>query len=184
MADRALSSLDTVIHPVRLRILLALHGQERTAREVGQTLGDVPQASLYRHLSLLKDAGLVVPVGERGDGPRAEQILALNAAPPARSDAELAALTPEDMRRYFQTWMGALMEALEGYLTQEPLRVRDEGVSYFLGAAYLTDEEAVALRADILEQFKARDAAPGPGRRRRILGYVALPEPQGDGRDT
>lgn len=183
MKSPPLSRLDLLLHPVRLRIVLALHGQTRTPRELAQALGDVPQASLYRHLGLLRDSGVVVVTGTRGRGPRAEQLLTAHTDGDPSHDDEVAALSPDDLRRHFSTWVGVLAEALEARLARGPIRPREEGTSFFLASAWLTDAEASALRADILERFRACDADPGPERRQRLLGYVAVagePPPKGD----
>ena len=44
---------DLLLHPVRLRIVQALVGSPMTPLHLKEQLGDVPQATLYRHLSQL-----------------------------------------------------------------------------------------------------------------------------------
>lgn len=185
MATETASRLDLLLHPVRLRIVLALHGQPRSPREMVGLLGDVSQASLYRHLNLLRDAGFVAPAGTRGTGARAEQLFVSRGPDAPSDDDEVAALAPDDVRRHFSTWVGVLAEALEARLPRGPIRPQEDGTSFFLASAWLTDAEAAALRADILARFQACDARPDPERRRRLLGYVALegaptPEETGD----
>ena len=54
-----------VMNPVRIRIAqyLILHEQGTTA-QIGEELSDVPKASLYRHMKMLEDAGLIQVVQE------------------------------------------------------------------------------------------------------------------------
>lgn len=183
MATPTLSRPHTIIHPARLRILMALHGRERTPQEIGRALGDLPQASLYRHIALLIDAGLVEVAGERREGARAERVLRLKGRLLEYSDAEVDALTREDLIQFFQTWLGALVEASDRYFTQETVRVREDGVSFFLASAYLTDDEAIALRRETIARYESLDAGPGPGRRRRTLGFASLPDPEEETHD-
>ena len=50
---------DLIIHPVRLRIMQALTNQTLTTQEITDELGDVPKSSVYRHLKMLLDGGLI-----------------------------------------------------------------------------------------------------------------------------
>ena len=56
----AKSFMEAVMNPVRLRVMqfLASHG-EGTAGQLRQALGDVPPASLYRHLKVLLESGCI-----------------------------------------------------------------------------------------------------------------------------
>ena len=58
-----------VMNPVRIRIAqyLILHEQGTTA-QIGEELSDVPKASLYRHMKMLEDAGLIQVVQENKNG--------------------------------------------------------------------------------------------------------------------
>jgi len=49
---------DLVLHPVRMRILLAVaHGQQMTPLALAAQLPGVPQATLYRHIKALAASG-------------------------------------------------------------------------------------------------------------------------------
>jgi DNA-binding transcriptional ArsR family regulator len=55
-----------LLHPVRMRVVLALAGgQPMTVQELAERLGDVPIATLYRHVRTLAEAGILVTAGER-----------------------------------------------------------------------------------------------------------------------
>lgn len=43
-----MTKVDLLLHPVRLRVVQALLGQEMTPQQLVDALGDVPQATLYR----------------------------------------------------------------------------------------------------------------------------------------
>ena len=47
-SDMANSKAEMIVHPIRLRIIEALHGRELTSRQIADSLDDVPQATLYR----------------------------------------------------------------------------------------------------------------------------------------
>lgn len=48
-----------VIHPVRLRIITLLTGNELTSMELAKRLPEVPQATLYRHIKQLEEGGII-----------------------------------------------------------------------------------------------------------------------------
>ena len=59
------TAVDVLLHPIRLRIVRAFLGDaELTARDVAEKLDDVPQATLYRHLKHLADAGALIVISE------------------------------------------------------------------------------------------------------------------------
>ena len=51
--------LDLVFHPVRLRLLQVLSNSHLTTQEIADLLPSIPKSSIYRHLKLLLDEGLV-----------------------------------------------------------------------------------------------------------------------------
>src|SRR5688572_10686821 len=61
----AQSKLDLILHPVRLRILMALAGNDMTTQELTRLVGDVPASSIYRHVNRLIAGGLIEVVAER-----------------------------------------------------------------------------------------------------------------------
>src|SRR3954469_15482471 len=61
-----LTSADLLLHPVRLRIVQAFLGERAlTTAELRDELPDIPPASLYRHIALLADAGVLAVASER-----------------------------------------------------------------------------------------------------------------------
>jgi DNA-binding transcriptional ArsR family regulator len=58
-------SRDLLLHPVRLRIVQALVKQPMTASGLKEVLGDVAQATLYRHIKALENGGMLDIVAER-----------------------------------------------------------------------------------------------------------------------
>ncbi|MBY8853690.1 helix-turn-helix domain-containing protein, partial [Saccharothrix sp. MB29] len=58
--------LELLLHPVRLRIVWALSGDRvRTTTDLCVTLSDVPKTSVYRHVALLAEGGLLEVADEQ-----------------------------------------------------------------------------------------------------------------------
>lgn len=51
--------IDAMMHPVRLRILVALGAEALTTQEIADRLPDVAKSSIYRHLKTLRAADLI-----------------------------------------------------------------------------------------------------------------------------
>jgi len=170
------ASADLLLHPLRLRIVQAFLGErELTTAELGAELDDVPTASLYRHVGLLVDAGVLAVASERKVRGAAERRyrLVVEAA-----SADPAGMSADDHRRAFATFVAALLADFDRYLdrvgeTPDPV---EDGVGYRQAGLWLDEEEFAALLADLREVVAARRAlAPREGRRRRILSTVLMP---------
>ncbi len=70
---------EIVMNPVRQRIFqyLLLH-ETGTVKEIRKALPDVPGASLYRHMKLLTESGILTVVGENRIRGTVESIYSLN----------------------------------------------------------------------------------------------------------
>ena len=57
--------IDACLNPVRQRILQVLiEKKEASAAQILEVLTDIPRASLYRHIKILADAGVIEAVRE------------------------------------------------------------------------------------------------------------------------
>ncbi|SEL02281.1 hypothetical protein SAMN04515665_107122 [Blastococcus sp. DSM 46786] len=115
----------------------------------------MPVASLYRHVGVLADAGVLQVVGERKVRGAAERSyrLVLEAA---NVPADLAALSAEDHRRAFTAFVASLLADFDRYLGRgEPDLARD-GVGYRQVGLWVTDEEFGELLADLRTVLQQR----------------------------
>ncbi|MCW6008885.1 helix-turn-helix domain-containing protein [Micromonospora sp. CPCC 205371] len=166
--------VETVLHPVRLRIVHALVDRELTARQLGAVLSDVPQASLYRHVGRLVDAGVLRVTREervRGGTQRTYTVVesAVTLAPQDFAAASLA-----DHQRYFAAFVGALIAGFEQYLrTTGAAPIRD-GVVYQQIPVWVTPTESRQLTATITDLLRPLRARTGGRRRRRTTFAMVL----------
>lgn len=80
---------EIVMNPVRQRIFqyLLLH-ETGTVKEIRKALPDVPGASLYRHMKLLTESGILTVVGENRIRGTVESIYSLNRSALEIDDAD------------------------------------------------------------------------------------------------
>lgn len=177
-----MATADLLLHPVRLRIVQALLGDRTlTTGELHAELPDVPVATLYRHVGVLADAGVLEVAAERRVRGSTERTYRLVVTAASVGPTEAAAMTAEEHRRAFGTFVAALLADFDRWVDAAagvpggPQPARD-GVGYRMAGLWLDDEEFAGLLADVGEVLRSRlGNEAGPGRRRRLVGTVFLP---------
>ncbi len=173
---------DVLLHPARMRIVVALAGRALTASQLRAELTDVPQATLYQHLGKLTRAGALRVVEERPVRGAVERVYALNESsaalhPPALNPANIARTPPEEWRRYYAVFIAALLADGSRYLASGAPDILRDGFGFRQVALNLSEEElqamAMAINAAIAPYLAL---APAPGRRRRLLATIMIPQ--------
>jgi DNA-binding transcriptional ArsR family regulator len=167
---------DAIMHPQRLRVLLALAPGVLTTRQLAVLLPDIPQASLYRHLSILLDAGVVEVAAERSVRGISERSYRLVEGAGLLSRGDLAEATLDDHFRYFSMFATGLITEFGRYLARESIDLEADGVGYRGNVLHLTDDEfaqfVTSLRSLVLPLTKNE---AGGTRTPRLLATVLLP---------
>ncbi|HUQ58852.1 hypothetical protein [Lentzea sp.] len=90
-------------------------------------------------------------------------------------------MTPDDHLRAFTAFTGSLLADFGQYVEGRPADPAADGVTYQRASLWLTDEEHAALLAELRASITARTGGePGPGRTRRLVSLVAMPETEAD----
>lgn len=172
-----MESVDLLIHPVRLRIVHALAGgTAMTSTQLLARLGDVPKATLYRHVARLADAEVLEVVDERRRRGAVERTYRLVAERTRITDADARRMTPDDHRAAFGAAMAALLAEFGAYLDQPQAEPFADAVSYKQTTLLLTPEERAGLIADVRAAIMARTGhSAAPGRAPHLLGTILFP---------
>ena len=172
-----MTSADLLLHPVRLRIVQAFLGERAlTTTALAAELADVPAASLYRHVARLVSAGVLAVVAERRVRGALERTYVLRVSAASIGLDEVSAMNAEDHRQAFLGFVAGLLGDFDRYLARDDRDFLRDGVGYRLAAFWLDDAEYAELMRELARVLQPRAAnPPGPGRSRRILGYVLLP---------
>lgn len=168
--------LELIGHPVRLRIVHALRGRTLTTAQLHERLPDVSKATLYRHVELLADGGILDVAEERRVRGAVERHYRLDAER-ARIDPETAAtLTPDDHRRGFGIALAALLAEFNAYLDQDDANPAADPVGYRQHAIWLDRTELEALVTELRAAILPRLAnSPTPERTRYLLSPILFP---------
>ncbi len=176
-----MSKIDLLLHPIRIRIILALGGKPLTPGQIAREISDVPQTSLYRHINALLDGGIIQVVDERPVRGTVEKMFALVAGATRISRDELEVVSDEDHLRYFMVFLSSLLQDFSIYLERhQGENGRMDDTVYAKTVLYLTDEQYHQLN----EQFRslalphaAHDEAESvPPKRRYTFAFFSIPE--------
>jgi DNA-binding transcriptional ArsR family regulator len=170
--------VDLVLHPIRMRIIMALAGREMTAQQLAEMLGDVPPATLYRHLNRLAEASVLATAAERRVRGTLEKVYTLSRQIGRVEAQEFAALSRDDHMRYFTTFVATLLDDFSRYVKNaDPINFLADGVGYQKFPLELSDEEfttvAKGINAAIVPHLNNQ---PAPGRKRRIFATIVMPD--------
>jgi hypothetical protein len=168
---------DLVLHPVRLRIILAFaKGRRLTPQQVAAVLPDVPQATLYRQIERLYRGGALAVAAERRVRGAVERTYVLAEGGASVSPEDLAKSSRDDHLGYFTAFAAGLIAQFQQYLERSDIDLVKDGVGYRQAVLNLTDAELMEMARALnvaLGRFLAHE--PGPGRKRRLLATVLFP---------
>lgn len=170
------SVTDVVTHPVRLRIVQQLGGRRLTTAQLRDALPDVTQATLYRHVAFLVDAGILEVVGERRVRGAVERTFALGERMAHVDHDELKTMSDAQLRTAFLAFLGDVGGAFDRCVADSEAATRDF-LGFGITPLYVTTDDLTAIQAG-LGELLAPYLSDGQGKRRVSLATVLVPEPE------
>lgn len=173
--------LKLVTHPVRIRICQALHGAQLTTSQLHDLLREVPKPSLYRHLRILLENGLIQVAETHLINGIEEKVYTIN-----RSTLDIS---QEDVDRGVSAQQLAefALVYINGVGSQfaERMLMQDDPVplGHFIlhdFAFFATDEEFAELKRTLWQMLSALESRPPNAQRKRrrllIVGHESEPK--------
>lgn len=171
------SQPDLILHPIRMRIIQALAGEQLTPQQLAEKLIDVPQATLYRHLSKLAKASIVTVVAERPVRGTVEKVYQVNLVAARVAGEDMQNASREDHMRYFTTFVASVLGDFGRYLKQDEADPIADEVSYHKYLFYLSNEELKQLTSELgTVLLKYAENKAEPTRQRRIMSVIVIPD--------
>jgi DNA-binding transcriptional ArsR family regulator len=169
--------VELLLHPVRLRIVHAFSGgRDVTTAQLCARLPDVSQATVYRQVGLLADAGILEVAAEQRVRGFVERSYRLRRDRATISAEKAAAATADDHRRIFATAMAVLLAEFDSYLDSAGVDPVADQVGYRQHAIWLTPAERESLieglRRAIVPVLGNR---PGDGRAPHLISPILFP---------
>jgi DNA-binding transcriptional ArsR family regulator len=142
--------VELLLHPVRLRIVHAMSGgRTLTTSQLCQRIADVHQATVYRHVGVLADAGILELVAEQRVRGFVERRYRLRRDRAVVGADRAAAATRDEHRRAFATAMAALLAEFNAYLDRDRADPAGDLVGYRQHAIWLSEDERARLIDDL-----------------------------------
>jgi DNA-binding transcriptional ArsR family regulator len=172
-----MDTLDLLLHPVRLRIVhLMSGGRMRTTSDLCAAMPDVPKTTVYRHVGLLAEAGVLEVAGEQRVHGAVERRYRLQQARAVIGRDTAASMTLDDHRRTFAAAMASLLAEFNAYLDQEHADPMTDSVGYIQLPLWLSHDELAGLVDEVRAALLARRANTAtPGRRPYLISPILFP---------
>jgi len=172
-----MDTLDLLLHPVRLRIVHAMSGSRiLTTSGLCASLPDVPKTTVYRHVGLLAEAGVLEVAGEQRVHGAVERSYRLRRERIAIDAEAAASMSLDDHRRGFAAAMAALLADFNAYLDREHADPVADWVSYRQFPLWLSRDELAVLIGQITDAIRVSvKNGPAPGRRPHLLSTILFP---------
>lgn len=172
-----METFDLLVNPVRLRIVHAFAGDRRlTTAELCERLPDVSKATMYRHVDVLADAGVLEVESEQRVRGAVERRYRLRNDRLAASPEAAATATPDDFRRGFASTMAALLSEFDAYLGKADADPVADLVGIRQHSLWMTRHELLELLGELRAAILPRLVnEPAPGRARYLLSPIIFP---------
>jgi DNA-binding transcriptional ArsR family regulator len=172
-----METLDLLLHPVRLRIVYALSGgRVRTTADLCASLPDVPKTTVYRHVGLLAEAGVLEVADEQRVRGAVERHYRLRRDRTVIDPDAGASMSLDDHRNGFAAAMAALHAEFNAYLDRPGADPFADQISYRQGILWLSEDEITEMAGEVRAVFAARAGnEPAPGRRPRLMSLIEFP---------
>ncbi|MFC4587491.1 helix-turn-helix domain-containing protein [Sphaerisporangium corydalis] len=172
-----MNTVDLLLHPVRLRVVHAMSGgRALTTAQLCALLPDVSTATVYRHVGLLADGGLLEVDGEQRVRGAVERRYRLRRAQAVIDAGTAASTSLEDHRRVFALAMAILMAEFNAYLDRDHADPAADLVGYRQHALWLSQDERAEMIGELREVILSRlGNEPSPTRTRHLLSPILFP---------
>jgi predicted ArsR family transcriptional regulator len=178
-----MDKLALLLHPVRMRIIWAFTGGRlRTTADLCASLPDVPKTTVYRHVALLAEGGVLEVAGEQRVRGAVERHYRLHRDRAAISPDAGATMSLDDHRQAFAAAMAALLAEFDTYLNRPAADPVADLIGYRQGILWLSPTELAETIKEIQSILAARSTnGPAPDRHPRLLSMIQFPteEPPG-----
>jgi DNA-binding transcriptional ArsR family regulator len=171
------TNAEILLHPVRLRIVLAFGSERLTTAQLAQRLPDIAHATLYRQVGTLEQAGLLEVVAQRRIRGGVERTYALAADAARLGPDDVGAANSEELLRGFVVFAGALIEAFGRYLDDPASDPSTDPVAFRQAALWVDEAE----RAELVGRLRAAiepyvGNEPARDRERLLLNTILIPD--------
>ena len=168
---------ELLLHPTRLRIVLAMTGSEMTTGELRERLPDIAPATLYRQVATLVRSGLLEVVAEEQKRGSVERTYGVVESAVTLDAEDASSLTKDEHLSAFITFVGTMIQSFGRYLDQPDSDPGKDNVGYRQAGLWVTPNELQRLVLGLREAMApCLKNKPEPGRSRISLSTIVIPD--------
>lgn len=174
-SENGVKRFDLLNHPVRLRIAYTLFGQAMTTNQLHAALGDVPKASLYRHLQRMLEGGVLEVVETRTVNGIEERIYTTAKQELYLTDEDLKrGVNNDDFAEFIRIFGAIAFNEIASVIESQPeLDVKSFAIRQY--DIFATEEEFAELRAAIWRLLDEAQQRPHTSERKawrwQVVGF-------------
>jgi DNA-binding transcriptional ArsR family regulator len=174
---QSVDTIDLLLHPVRLRVVHAMSGgRTHTTSDLCARLPDVPKTTLYRHVGLLAEGGVLEVADEQRVHGAVERHYRLRRDRAVIGADAAAAMSLDEHRRGFTAAMAALLAEFSAYLDRDGADPVADSVGYRQGTVWLSPGELTELIGAIGDALASRTGnEPAPDRSPHLMSMILFP---------
>lgn len=169
--------MECITNPIKCKLLLEIYSQRQTtAKHLLDTLGDIPQATLYRNLKKMLNDGILKVVGETQIRGTVEKTY----APAFDFNEDFETIITENSgtlyMRLFTQYMLGFAKQFQEYCKSPDINIQKDLSGFSLSHIYLSDDELTELMKSISNVIHAAEKNKAKtGRKLRTLGLIVSP---------
>ncbi|GIP45421.1 transcriptional regulator [Paenibacillus sp. J45TS6] len=149
------NKVEILMHPVRIKILQVLARYKDTGLtplEMVKVIKDVPQATLYRHIQIMFDAGIIRVIREKKVKSVSEKYYALNETEASLNSEEWKKASDEMKLDYVSNYQLSLLTQYQSYLKKlKELDRQDDGSTFSLIELKIDDKQFAEFQNELNE---------------------------------
>lgn len=177
------NKVEVLMHPVRLKILQVLMRNKDTgltSLEMVKLIKDVPQATLYRHIQVMLDSGIIRVFKEKKVKSVVEKYYVLNELEAKLSAEEWKKASHEKKLDYISYYQLSLMTQYQSYLKklEEQNTPENDGATFSLVELKLGEEQFSRFQNELNELMTKYYHSEGEdaGAPVRTIAFTIIPD--------
>jgi DNA-binding transcriptional ArsR family regulator len=172
-----MDTLELLAHPVRLRIVQAMSGgRTLTTSELADRIRDVHKATVYRHVGLLADGGVLEVEAEQRVRGAVERRYRLRRDRAVIDAGTVASMSADDHRRAFAAAMAALLAEFNAYLGLDHADPVADLVGYRQHVLWLSPDERAEMIGEMRGAIESQIGnEPAPHRAPHLISPILFP---------